>query len=490
MLTRPNILLILADQLPAAALRAYGHPVVRSPRLDALAAAGVRFDQAYTNCPLSAPARATLCTGRLSGKLGVYDNAVEFGASVPTFAHHLRGAGYATLAAGKMHFVGPDQLHGFERRLTTDIFPSSFAWTPDWRGGACPNPGSSAAQLRQSGPCTWSDALRYDEEVQFRTLEALRELAGRRGRRQPFLLCASFTHPHQPLTITRRWWDLYEDAAIDAPAAPAVPLEQMHPFDRWIQIHHQVDRYPPSDDDVARSRRAYYGMVSCVDDKVGALRDELARLGLANNTVVIFSAGHGEMLGEHGMWFERTCFDRAVRVPLLAAGPGLPAGRVVDATVSLADLFPSMLELAGMPKEMWNSEELDGRSIAPLMRGSDAETDRPAVIDYLGEGTCQPVRAVVRERLKYIHVHGEAPRLFDLASDPLERADRSRDPAYAARRDALARLALVGWDGEAVRRRVLRSQQDRLRIHPALQRGRVESWDAAPHFDPAQQYCR
>jgi choline-sulfatase len=487
---RPNFLVILADQLPAAALGTYGHRVVRSPHIDALASRGVRFEQAYTNCPLCTPARAAFCAGQLASGLGVFDNGADFPSSVPTFLHHLRRAGYETVLSGKMHFVGADQLHGFERRLTTDIYPSSFAWTPDWRRGVYRNAGSSVAALRDSGVCVWNESLRYDEEVHFRAVEALREFRLSPRERRPFFLCASFTHPHQPMTIARKWWDLYSDAEIDSPAAPAVPMERMHPYNQWLQVHHSADVCPPTEDDVRRSRRAYYGMIGFLDEKVGQLLDELARLGLADNTMVVFASDHGEMLGEHGMWFKRTYFDASIRIPLLVAGPGVPAGRRVGETVSLVDLFPSILDLAGVPQDEWQSEDLDGASFRRLLREPDPEWRNSAIVEYLGEGTCQPMRAAVRGPLKYVHVHEHAPVLFDLAADPLESTNRASDPAYASRLGQMERLALDGYDAAQMRRRVLRSQQDRLRLWDALQQGRQESWDVCPHFDPSQQYYR
>ena len=129
---KPNIVLIMADQLAPHFTGAYGHPVVKTPNLDALAARGMRFDAAYCNSPLCAPSQASFMTGQLVSRIAAYDNASDFGASVPTFAHYLRRAGYRTCLAGRMHFVGPDQLHGFEERATTDVYPADFAWVPDW----------------------------------------------------------------------------------------------------------------------------------------------------------------------------------------------------------------------------------------------------------------------------------------------------------------------------------------------------------------------
>ena len=316
MAKQPNILMIMADQLPARTVRAYGHPLVRTPHLDALAATGTLFEAAYSNCPICAPSRASMCTGRYVSGIDAFDNGSDFPPSIPTFMHHLRRAGYEVLLSGKMHFIGPDQMHGFERRLTPEIYPSSFVWTPDWRRGAYPNPGTAMDQIAEAGLCTWNMQLDYDEEVSFRALEALRDLARRQEADRPFFLCASYTHPHEPFTATREWWDLYDHDTIDMPTVPAMPLARMHPYDQWLQIHHMVDTHAPEAEHIRNARHAFYAMVSTFDHQVGRLLSELERLGLAENTVVLVTSDHGEMLGEHGMWFKRTYLDPSTRVPL------------------------------------------------------------------------------------------------------------------------------------------------------------------------------
>ncbi|MFC1805600.1 sulfatase-like hydrolase/transferase, partial [Planctomycetota bacterium] len=258
---RPNVLMIMADQLPAAALGAYGHPLVRSPSIDALAAEGVRFDHCICNSPLCAPSRASMVTGLLPCRTGVFDSGCELPAQVPTVMHHLRRAGYRTILSGKMHFVGPDQLHGFDERLTTDIYPSFFHWTPNWRKGVYPNPGTSVVGLKDAGRCRWNMQLDYDEEVHFRALERLRAIARDRADRRPFFLCVSYTHPHDPFIVPRKYWDLYDHDAIDVPAARPQPMARMHAFNRWLQVHHEIDRYPPSEELIRRARHAFYGMI-------------------------------------------------------------------------------------------------------------------------------------------------------------------------------------------------------------------------------------
>ena len=488
---RPNILMIMADQLSAQFLGAYGHATVQTPHLDALAERGVLFESAYTNCPICAPSRASMCTGRYVSRIGTYDNGTDFLSSTPTFMHHLRRAGYEVTLSGKMHFIGPDQLHGFERRLTPEIYPSRFVWTPDWSKGAYHNPGAAVDQLRDAGLCQWNMQLDHDEEVQFRALEELRDLARRRHEGRPFFLCASFTHPHEPFVITQPWWDLYDHEKIEPPAAPALPLDQMHPYDRWLQIHHMIDVYPPREEHVQNARHAYYGMVSYFDSKVGTLVGELDRLGLADNTVIVVTSDHGEMLGEHGMWFKRTYFEPSVRVPLLFAGTDrVLAGRCVDQTVSLVDLFPTFLELAGLEDRNELEAEVDGNSLSGLLAGEDGPWKDCALIEYYSEGVCQPMRAAVSERLKYVYVHEESPQLFDLVKDPHEMANCIEAPSYGARLTRLKQAVHSGWDPDEDIRRVLESQRNRRLINEAMAQGHSDPWDITPHFDASQQYVR
>jgi len=489
-MSKPNILMVMADQLPAAAVGAYGHPVVKTPNVDRLAAEGVLFENCCCNSPLCVPSRASMVTGRLPCRIGSFDNGSELPAQIPTFMHHLRRAGYQTIASGKLHFIGPDQLHGFEERLTTDIYPSSFSWTPDWREGVVGNQGSSAAELKNAGLCRWNMQMDYDEEVHFRALEKLRALAGDNGRR-PFFFCVSYTHPHQPFITTQEYWDLYDHDAIDMPAAPAVPLEKMHPYNQWLQVHHCVDQYPPSDETIRNARHAFYGMISYWDEKVGELLDELARQGLAENTVVLALSDHGEMMGEHGMWFKRTFYDWSVRVPLVCSWKGKwRGGRRVGETVSLVDLFPTLLDIAELPDREDVAEGIDGHSLLPFLADGSAEWNHAAVCEYCGEGVLRPMRALCRDRYKYVHVEGEKPLLFDLASDPRELTNLHGRVGLATWEAKLREEVLAGWDAGGLEQQVRASQRSRLLINEAMALGRPVSWDYQPPSDASKQYVR
>ena len=224
----------MADQLSPAFLPAYGHKVVKTPNIDALAASGIVFENAYCASPLCSPSRASFMAGLLPSRTRVYDNAAEFAADIPTFAHHLRALGYRTVLSGKMHFCGPDQLHGFEHRLTTDIYPADFGWTPDWEHPAeRPSWYHNMSSVTQAGLAVRTNQLDYDDEV---TFAAEREIFDKaRGiDKRPLLLVASLTHPHDPYAITREFYDLYRDEEIDMPG-PAIPVDELDPHSRRLR---------------------------------------------------------------------------------------------------------------------------------------------------------------------------------------------------------------------------------------------------------------
>jgi choline-sulfatase len=186
---KPNILVLMADQLTPTALAAYGNRVSKTPHIDALAAGGVVFDSAYTNSPLCAPSRYVFMAGKLPSRIGAYDNAAELPSEVLTFGHYLRHAGYRTILSGKMHFCGADQLHGFEERLTTDIYPADFGWTPDWdQPGVRPSWYHNMGSVTDAGVCVRSNQLDFDDEVVFLAQQKLYDLVRDPDPRPPAMI--------------------------------------------------------------------------------------------------------------------------------------------------------------------------------------------------------------------------------------------------------------------------------------------------------------
>ncbi|MBI3973760.1 MAG: choline-sulfatase [Chloroflexi bacterium] len=504
---QPNILFIMADQLGALATSPYGNRDVLTPHLERLAQGGVVFERSYCNSPLCAPSRASMMAGQLPGRLPVNDNSEELPASVPTFVHHLRRAGHRTILSGKMHYVGPDQLHGFEERLTTDIYPADYMWTKSWEAQGDPPrrvglPGDAetgasyarqmAQMVKESGPVSWSYQHEYDEETHFRALEALRGLARRRGAdaHQPWFLCVSYTHPHDPYVATQEYWDRYEGREIAMPEPPP-PGYEPHIADIWANSYHGVDLVAPAPEDVYRSRHGYYASTSYIDDKVGDLVNELARLGVARNTIVLFTADHGDMLGEHGMWFKRIHREWSVRVPLIVAGAGVARGYRVRQNVSLVDLYPTMLDLAGLSMPEGIDHPLDGASLAPFMRGeAPHHWKNEAIVENNGEATIKPIRALVKDQYKFVYVHEKPDQLFELDRDPNEWRNLANDPDYSAIAQRLRARVLDRWDPAETERQVLASQRRRAFLKDALFQGKYTPWDFQPVFDATKQFVR
>src|SRR5271154_6276675 len=239
----PNILIVMADQMAPAFLPIYGHGMTRAPNMLALARSGVVFDNAYCNSPLCAPSRASFRSGLLPSRTRVYDNAAEFGADAPTFAHFMRSRGYKTILSGKMHFCGPDQLHGFESRLTTDIYPADFGWTPDWdRPQERPRWYHNMSSGTQAGLCVRTNQLDFDDEAAFAAEREIYDKA--RGiDPRPLLLVASFSHPPPPSATPERSWRLSRDDEIALPG-PSIPLEHLDPHSRRLRHVYAMDSEP------------------------------------------------------------------------------------------------------------------------------------------------------------------------------------------------------------------------------------------------------
>jgi choline-sulfatase len=393
-----------------------------------------------------------------------------------------------------MHFVGPDQLHGFEERLTTDIYPSDLVGAQDWETlGEPPRPPAAragkpmAGMVPDAGPVPWSAQLDYDEEVQFRALERLRHFARRDGAQQPLFLCVSFTQPHDPYAPAQEYWDRYEGRDIKMPSKPP---EESSPtvWDRWVNAYQGVDMVDTGEDVVRRLRRAYYGMVSYIDDKLGQIVAELERLGLSDDTVVIFTSDHGDMLGEHGMFFKRTFREWSARVPLFLAGPGIAHGEKLKDPVSLIDLFPTILSLA----DAAHDSSLDQSSVH--RRGTDLlaadSTSSPVIIDYNANGVIATTRTVVSGRWKYVYVHDREELLYDLDADPEEWTDLAASPVHQEIIDRLRAVCFEGWDPEAVQTQILQGQRRRAFVGQALATGVVHDWDFQPYFDATRQHMR
>jgi choline-sulfatase len=484
MTTRPNILILMVDQLTGTLFPDGPAAFLQVPNLRRLAARSVRFANSYTASPLCAPARASFMSGQLPRRTRVYDNAAEFTSDIPTFAHHLRRAGYQTALSGKMHFVGPDQLHGFEQRLTTDIYPADFGWTPDYR-----KPGEridwwyhNMGSVVGAGVAEITNQLEYDDDVAFQAVQKVYDLSRGQDTR-PWCLCASFTHPHDPFVARRKYWDLYEGIPELEPPE-ALPYEAQDPHAKrlmdacdWrgldVQPHH-----------VRRSRQGYFANISYVDDKIGEILAALE--ATRQEAIVVFVSDHGEMLGRRGLWFKMNFYEGSARVPLMIAAPGLAPG-LVDDPVSTIDVTPTLCDLAGVSMEVvmpWT----DGESLVPLARGKARTT--PVAMEYAAEGSIAPMVALRQGAWKYTRCAADPEQLFDVANDPEERMNLAGDARVAQVLEHFRQMADQRWDLAAYDAEVRQSQARRWVVYEALRNGAYFPWDYQPLRAASERYMR
>lgn len=489
--SQPNILLIMADQLMPFLTGAYGHPVVKTPNLDRLVREGVRFDAAYSSCPLCAPARASLMTGRHVSNIRSFDNASAFDSEEPTIAHYLAAAGYDTAASGKMHYIGPDQLHGLHRRLTTDVYPEGYDWLDD--RNLRHQPGYSFARAYTDEGISvgnWSHYLSYDEETHFRAKEYLRargvakQTALKRDQTtQPFFLIASYHHPHDPFWPPREFWDLYADEHIEIPTFPEGLAESYSAMDRWINHWHGCDKFSQLKDPKSLRclRRAYYALVSYVDRKVGELLQTLEESGLDEDTVVLFVSDHGDMLCEKGMVQKRNFYEWSSRIPFILRFPDRQhAGMTIGQPTSLVDVLPTVLEMANVQDHL----PMDGHSVMGLIDGRDT-AERHVFSEYHSNGVYSTCFMVRRGEFKYIHIRGHQDQLFDLENDPGEWKNLIGQSRTANVERELKSLILGEFDPAAIEEEVYATILKRQLLRRWGEATGIQ-WAYVPQFDASQ----
>ena len=487
--TKPNILMIIADQLTGEALSFSDRgPHAYAPAIESLAESGATFTNCHSNSPLCAPARASLMSSQLPRNHKVYDNGAEFSANIPTFLHQLKSQGYRTIGTGKMHFIGPDQLHGFDKRLTTNMYPSDFVWTPDWKKEVKPNLGTGAKRLKLSGVCKANNNLAYDKENHFRTLEFL-EKEALKSKDKPFFLMTSYNHPHDPFMITEEYYSKHQSSNVGSPRTPKMSFNEHHPYNKWIQTFHDLEENAPNESLIKKSRTAYFGMVSYIDDILNEIIEQLKKYDLYEDTIIIFTSDHGEMLGEHGMWFKRTFYEGSVNVPLVISGPNIPPGKSVDKAVSLVDLGPTVVDLAGDSNEYTEKWRTDGDSFyEPLINKDFSEWKDEAIVDYLGEGILKPMFARRNGRYKYVHVLDHEPLLFDLVEDPDELENLIGDEDVSDLVDEYYEKLFDKEDISTFEPKIYQDRIDRKIINEAFN-GDIQ-WDYQPFFDASKMYVR
>jgi choline-sulfatase len=421
-----NLLFIFSDQHSKEKTGCYGNPYVKTPNIDRLAEGGVRFTSAYTNCPICVPARAALATGRYVNQLQLWDNASPYIGGHPSWGHRLLAAGHRVTAIGKLHFRTPEDDTGFPdqrhplhvRDGIGDLFGSIREM--DARK---PGLGKSVEEARPGE----SSYTAFDRQVAEEACRFLKEEGG--SHEKPWALQVGFVLPHFPFISPQEYWDLYDEDALPLPKNYGKEDRPEHQSCRDLRHYMGIEEELPPEVR-RRAVHAYYGMCSFVDDQIGRVLQALEEAGLQDSTRIIYSTDHGEMLGDHGLWYKNCMYEGAAGIPLIMAGPDLPRGSVVDDAVSLIDLFPTILEATGVVPDVQDSD-LPGRSLLPQARGESGEI-RPVFSEFHASGSLTAGFMLRRGSFKLIHYVGYPSQLFDLENDPDELVDLADNQQFSS----------------------------------------------------------
>ncbi len=427
--SRLNVLFIAVDDMNND-LGCFGHPLVKSPSIDRLAARGVRFDRAYCQFPLCSPSRSSLLTGLRPDSTRVFDLQYHFRQDLPdvlTLPQMFIRNGYYVARVGKMYHYGnpgdigtnglDDRVSWMERfnpagRDKTTLELDIINYTPK-RGL-----GSAMAFLADP---TGTDPQHTDGKVTDQAIQLLET-----HRDKPFFIAAGFYKPHTPWVTPKKYFDLYPMDPISLPKItpqtpddyPAPALASTRPWP-YFGITPQQAR---------DCKRAYYAAISFVDAQIGRLLDAVDRLGLRENTIIVFWSDHGYHLGEHGLWFKQSCFEESARVPLIISVPGQKtAGQASTRPVELVDLYPTLTELAGLTPP----KHLGGFSLGPLIDDPQAAWDHPAYTQV--QRGADPGHSVRTERWRYTEwgFGKKGQELYDHENDPQELHNLAKDAKYA-----------------------------------------------------------
>ncbi|MFB6173290.1 MAG: sulfatase-like hydrolase/transferase [Halobacteriales archaeon] len=435
---RPNVLFLLSDE---HSVRCFGHreeggEPVHTPTFDDLAANAATFENTYTAMPLCTPSRLCLLTGREVRGAGAWTNRMHLQPDLPTVADSLSAAGYETCLLGKMHLGGNRQFAGFDHRPYGDLTGGTGHQydppTPDMSRGM-----AMRSRTADAGRTRIPESHLQERNVLEETLAWLREHDHRSD--EPWFLTASFSRPHFPLTAPSRHLDRYWPDGVTEPPVGYEGDTTDHPMTLGAREGFRVDEI--GDEERRRARAAYFACVSFLDEIIGDLLAALEREGFLEDTVVVYTSDHGELAGEHGLWWKHTWHEAAARVPLLVQTPGHRSGEresaEIGTPVSLLDLYPTLCSLVGADVP----GDLDGADLSGAVRTGDEPDRGPVVCDNLtprwGEGT--EFRMVREGGYKYVAFRDAPELLFDLGADSLEQENLAPG-AEGADAEALERL--------------------------------------------------
>jgi choline-sulfatase len=456
--TRPSLLFIFSDQHAQHVAGCYGDRHGATPHLDRLASEGVVFDNAYCPSPICVPSRMSMLTARHPSAQDCWTNDDFLASDRATWVHAAGAAGYRPILVGRLHAMGPDQLHGYVERTIGDHSPNFGGVARHDMGPLNDTNDPWRASLEISGPGQSSYQLK-DMDAAKEACATLERLA---GAREPFCLTVGLMLPHPPYVAWREDYAMFADE-VGLPRHAPTPAAREHPWLAWWRGDRGIAETDAAQ--VRRARAAYWGLTRRMDLLIGDILATLERCGLADNTLVVYTSDHGDQLGERGLWWKHTFYDESAKVPLILRWPaGLPRGQRRAQVVNLLDVTMAMLEALGaapLPHAQGSSLLGVARdAAAPWLDETFSEYCTDKVPPWTG-GMAVQQRMIRSGRWKLVNYNGYRPQLFDLAADPHELADLAEDPRHRAVREGLTRKLLAEWDPDAIAARMRARRLDK-----------------------------
>lgn len=427
-----NLLVIMSDEHNPMMLGSAGHPLVKTPHLDSLAASGTQFTNAYTNCPICVPARASFATGLYVHQTPYWDNSMGYDGGITGWGHRLQAAGYNVESIGKLHYRAETDDTGFDRQHLPMHVKDGVGMVhlsirrqfPDFIAKLGPSD-----IIAKAGPGE-SEYTGYDRNICRIACDWLKNAAERTDD-TPWVLFVSFVTPHFPLIAPEEYFALYPVEDMPAPKCDPKTGFEPHP---WLQDHvtttggHLYDERQHQ-----TAAAAYLGLCSFMDAQVGQVLDTLAATGLDSATRVLYTSDHGENAGARGMWGKSNHYEEASGIPMILAGADVPVGKLCSTPVTLVDAHPTVLHGTGLP---YGNDGTPGQSLFDVANAPN-DLQRVAFSEYHAARSPSGSFMIRRGRYKYIHYVGFTPELFDLDADPEELTNLAEDPAHRTARAEL-----------------------------------------------------
>ena len=476
-----NLLLIMTDGHDPRYMGASGHSLVRTPSIDRLARRGTRFANAYTPCPICVPARAGFATGRPVHETGYWDNAFAYDGRVRGWAQDLQQAGRRIESIGKLHYRRHEDPLGFDRQHEPMHTPDGIGMVWGAIRDPFPDLDPPFRSIEKVGPGVSNYNL-YDRRIANRACDWLGARA-KEPEAGPWMLYVGFVAPHFPLIVPREYLDLYPIADIPFPKRYAEPGTGHHP---WVEAQDAAigqDKFFDGDEARLRAVAAYFGLLSFVDAQIGLVLDALAELGLEGETRVIYTSDHGDSIGARGLWGKSVFYEESAKVPMIVAGPDVPADAVCNTPVNLTDCYATILDGLGVMAEK-DDPGRDSLSLFGLATAPD-DPDRPVLSQYHAVGSPSAGYMLRKGRYKYHHYVGYPPELFDLETDPEELNDLAADPGHADVLAAYEALLRARLDPETVDRQAKADQAALIERHGGREKAKLVG---APGATPVPGY--